>query len=111
MRRSAWMLLVAPSVVLQYTAAAAELSLKLVSQQLPRSGNGWIRISVADAATGKAVPEDAVVELDSIKTATDIRSIEARMLRDDDGTWGVELFMHQKQLGTYTSAKIRNHNV
>lgn len=104
MRRAAAVLLVAFSAVLQSTAAAAaeQLSLKLLSQQLPQSGNGWLKISVEDAATGQPVAEDAVVELDSIKTATDVRSVEARMSRYEDGTWGVELFTHQKQLGTYT---------
>lgn len=102
MRRAATVLLVALSVVLQCTATAAELSLKLLSQQLPQSGNGRLKISVEDTATGKPVSEDAVVELESIKAATDNRSVEARMSRDDDGPWRVELFKYQKQLGTYT---------
>lgn len=78
--------------------------MKLLSQRLPQSGSGWLKVSVVDAATGDMVPEEAVVMLESIRTATDLRSIEARMFRYDDGTWGTELFKLQKQLGTYTLA-------
>lgn len=101
MRCFAPLLLVAVIAAFNSTAAS-ELSLTLLSQQLPQGGNGQVKIAVVDAGTGKPVPSEAIVSLKSLGSVTDVRSIEEPMTRLDDGTWAVELFKQQKQLGTYT---------
>jgi hypothetical protein len=82
-------------------AAAASLSLSLLSHQLPQSGDGKLKVSVVDTATGEAVPAEAVVTLEAMRTPRTSQMVDELMARTTDGTWTAELFQIQKQLGTY----------
>ena len=83
------------------SATAAQLALKVLSTQLPQSGNGWLRVAVTETATGETAPRDSVVVLDSVN---DVKTAHVRLWRNEDGTFGAEFFQLQKQLGTYRCA-------
>lgn len=85
----------------QPAAAAASLSLSLLSHQLPQSGDGKLKVSVVDTATGEAVLAEAVVTLEAIRTPRTVQMVDKLMTRTTDGIWAAELFQNQKQIGTY----------
>ena len=104
MRSLLALLLLALATGARSKAAAGSLNLRVLTLQLPVSGNGWLQVEVTDAATGKLAPRETKVVMESLKTATGAVSIspDVRLWWNDDGTFGADLFKLHKALGLHT---------
>ncbi len=104
MRRLLVLLLLAVAAAARCRAAASSLNLRVLTPQLPVSGNGWVQVEVTDAATGRLAPRETKVVLESLKTASGAVSMspDVRLWWNADGTFGADIFKLHKSLGLHT---------